>query len=101
MSSKNISFSDKKISKNALFSFVLGVLLVVGFLVLIGIAFFTQGGLGRIGGLMGCVFMVLALFGVLWGVASYDEARTSNSFKISGICLNIVVIFMGITFIMM
>ena len=40
-------------------------------------------------------------FCVLRGVISYDDAKTNQKYKISGICINIVAIFIGITFIMM
>lgn len=42
-------------------------------------------------------FVVLAFFCVLWGVMSYDDAKTNQKYKISGICINIVAIFIGIT----
>ena len=54
-----------------------------------------------LGGLIGCILMILAFFCVLWGVMSYDDAKTSQKYKISGICINIVAIFIGITFIIM
>ena len=101
ISANMLSFSKKRISRHALFTFLLGILLLLGFLALILAGVISKGHIGTMGGAMGCIFMVLAFFGVLWGLASYDEAKTSQSFKIPGICLNIVVIFLGITFIML
>ncbi len=98
---KNVlSFSKKKISKNAIFTFVLGLACLLGFGLLVLAAIITGGKLGRIGGVLGCMLMVLAFFGVLWGLASYDDVKTSQNFKIPGICINVVVIFLGITFLM-
>ena len=76
MNTRNISFSEKKVSKNAVITLVMGIIILIG-------------------------FVILAFFCVLWGVMSYDDAKTSQKYKISGICINIVAIFIGITFIMM
>lgn len=96
-----ISFSEKKVSKNAIITFVMGIGEIVGFLILVLISFFSNGGLNIIGGLAGCLFVLLAFFGVFWGILSYDDVKTNQRFKISGIMLNVVVIFMGITFVML
>lgn len=101
LSGNMLSFSRKKVSRNALFTFWLGVVCLVGLVILTLVAVKTGGKLGIQGGALGCIFVVLAFFGVLWGVASYDEAKTSQNFKIPGICINIIVIFLGITFIML
>lgn len=101
MNTRNISFSEKKVSKNAVITLVMGIVILVGFAVLTVLSIVTGGGLNAIGGLIGCILMILAFFCVLWGVMSYDDAKTSQKYKISGICINIVAIFIGITFIMM
>ena len=95
MNTGNISFSEKKVSKNAVLTLVMGIGILIGFAIL------TEGRLNIVGGLLGCIFVVLAFFCVLWGVMSYDDAKTNQKYKISGICINIVAIFIGITFIMM
>lgn len=100
--SKNVlSFSDKKVSKNAIFTLLLGLVCLLGFVLLITASVITSGHLGMVGGVIGCIIVILAFFGVLWGLASYDDMKTSQNFKIPGICINIVVIFLGITFIML
>ena len=76
-------------------------IILIGFVILTILSVVTGGGLNVIGGLIGCILMILAFFCVLWGVMSYDDAKTSQKYKISGICINIVAIFIGITFIMM
>ena len=100
MNTRNISFSEKKVSKNAVITLVMGIIILIGFVILTILSVVTGGGLNVIGGLIGCI-MILAFFCVLWGVMSYDDAKTSQKYKISGICINIVAIFIGITFIMM
>lgn len=102
MNTRNIlSFSEKKVSKNAVITFVMGIAEIIGFIILMLISLFSQGNLNIIGGLIGCLLVLLAFFGVFWGILSYDDVKTNQRFKISGICINIVVIFMGITFIML
>lgn len=101
MNSRNISFSEKKVSRNAVFTLITGIIILAGFAVLTILSIVTGGGLNIIGGLIGCILVILAFFSVLWGVMSYDDAKTSQKYKISGICINIVAIFIGITFVMM
>ena len=84
MNTRNISFSEKKVSKNAVITLVMGIIILISFVILTILSVVTGGGLNVIGGLM-----------------SYDDAKTSQKYKISGICINIVAIFIGITFIMM
>ena len=101
MNTRNISFSEKKVSKNAVITLVMGIIILIGFVILTILSVVTGGGLNVIAGLIGCILMILAFFCVLLGVMSYDDAKTSQKYKISGICINIVAIFIGITFIMM
>lgn len=101
MNTGNISFSEKKVSKNAVLTLVMGIGILIGFAILTVLSIVTEGRLNVVEGLLGCIFVVLAFFCVLWGVMSYDDAKTNQKYKISGICINIVAIFIGITFIMM
>lgn len=101
MTTKNVlSFSEKKVSKNAVITLVMGIAELLGFLTLMLLSIFSRGKLGIAGGLAGCLLVLLAFFGVFWGVFSYDDIKTNQRFKISGICLNVIVIFLGITFVM-
>lgn len=101
MSSKNsLSFTEKKVSRNAVITFVMGIAELIGFLILFIMSILSGGGLGIRSGLAGCILMLLAFFGVIWGVLSYDDIKTNQRFKISGIVLNVIVIFLGIVLIM-
>lgn len=101
MNSRNmLSFSEKRVSRNAVITFAMGIGEIAGFLVLFFMAFLSGGELGTGAGLMGCLLVLLAFFGVFWGILSYDDIKTNQRFKISGIVLNIIVIFLGITLIM-
>lgn len=102
MISRNaLSFSEKKVSKNAVVTLILGIVEILGFIILMLISVFSQGKLGVAGGLVGCLLVLLAFFGVIWGVLCYDDVKTNQKYKISGICLNVIVIFMGITLFML
>lgn len=101
MNTGNISFSEKKVSRNAFFTFLMGIIILVLFCILVLVSIVTAGGLGVAGGLLGCILTILAFFCVLWGLLSYDEAKTTQHYKMAGICINIVAIFIGITFVMM
>lgn len=101
MTTRNVlSFSEKKVSKNAVITLVMGIAEIFGFVILTLLSIISRGKLGIAGGLAGCLLVLLAFFGVLWGVLSYDDIKTNQKYKISGICLNVVVIFIGITFVM-
>jgi len=101
MSSRSVlSVTEKKVSRNAVITLVMGLLEIVGFLILFLMSFLSGGELGVKAGLVGCLLVLLAFFGVFWGIFSYDDIKTNQRFKISGIVLNIIVIFLGITLIM-
>lgn len=102
MISRNaLSFSEKKVSKNAVITLIMGIVELVGFIILMLVSIVSHGNLGIAGGLIGCLLVILAFFGVIWGVLSYDDVKTNQQFKISGICLNVIVVFLGITLVML
>src|SRR5699024_9888248 len=74
---------------------------LVGFVILMLISILSRGNMGIAGGLVGCLLVILAFFGVMWGVLSYDDVKSNQRFKFSGICLNVIVIFLGITLLML
>lgn len=78
----------------------MGIGELAGFFILFIMSFLSGGHLGIRSGLAGCLLVLLAFFGVVWGVISFDDIKTNQRFKISGIVLNVIVIFLGITLIM-
>ena len=60
MNTRNISFSEKKVSKNAVITLVMGIIILIGFVILTILSVVTGGGLNVIGGLIGCILMILA-----------------------------------------
>ncbi|MCD8019554.1 MAG: hypothetical protein LUF92_08240 [Clostridiales bacterium] len=95
-----LSFSEKKVSRNAVITFALGIIEIIGYILLILWSITSRGNVSVMGGLAGCLIIVVAFFGTLWGVLSYDDVKTNQRFKIPGICLNLIAIFMGIILVM-
>ena len=52
MNTRNISFSEKKVSKNAVITLVMGIIILIGFVILTILSVVTGGGLNVIGGFM-------------------------------------------------
>ena len=100
MNGGGISFSEKRISRNAVVSLVTGLGALLGFITLMVMAIVTGGQLGLTAGLAGCLLLLAAVFGLCWGVLSYDDVKTNQRFKIPGICVNLFVILLGLFLIM-
>ena len=67
MISRNaLSFSEKKVSKNAVITLIMGIVELVGFIILMLVSIVSHGNLGIAGGLIGCLLVILAFFGVIW-----------------------------------
>ena len=49
MNTRNISFSEKKVSKNAVITLVMGIIILIGFVILTILSVVTGGGLNVIG----------------------------------------------------
>lgn len=96
-----MTFSQKRVSKNAVITLAIGIISVLGFIILFLLAAFSGGDLPLAGGLVGALLMLLSVFGVLWGLLSYDDIRTVQRFKISGILINVFVIIIGISLLML
>ncbi len=99
--SSDISFSEKKISRNAVITLVFGAGEIAGFLLLMLWSVLSGGHISLIGGLLGCIFFILSIFGALWGIFSFDDIKTRQLFKISGIVLNVIGFFFGLIFFML
>ena len=100
MSAGGISFSEKRVSKNALITLGIGVVSTLGFLILFVLSIISGGELSLYGGLFGCLFVLMSIFGVGWGILSFDDIKTVQRFKVSGILLNVFVIILGIALFM-
>ncbi len=94
----SVSRKDKKVSKNAVISLIIGLVSILGFVFLVLISVISAGKMGVIGGLFGSLFLLLSIFGALWGIVSYDEARTLHRYKKAGIAVNVVGVIIGIIF---
>lgn len=88
--------TNKKVSKHAVMSVAIGVFCFIGYLLLIVASILSIGTLGVVGGFFGCLFLLLSIFGALWGVFSYDEAKTTKKYKKAGIIINILGVIWGL-----
>lgn len=91
-----MGFTEKRLSKNAVFSMVLGGALLVIHCVMILLSILSGGDLPLAGGLVESYLLLFGIFGAFWAVLSYDEEKTVNRFKAIGIALNLVVIALSI-----
>ena len=61
MISRNaLSFSEKKVSRNAVITLIMGIVELVGFVILMLISILSRGNMGIAGGLVGCLLVILA-----------------------------------------
>ena len=101
MTGRGISFSEKRVSRNAILSLSVGLAALTGFVIMLVMAIISGGELGIGAGLAGCLFLLAAVFGLAWGILSYDDVKTNQRFKVPGICVNIFVILLGIVLIIL
>jgi hypothetical protein len=83
-----IGFTEKKISKNAVFAMVLGGILLIAHLVLFILSIGYEGHLPLAGGVAESYLLLFSLFGTFWAILSYDDEKTLNKYKAIGILLN-------------
>ena len=91
-----ISGQGKRVSKHAFVSFVIGVVGLVGYILLILASIISIGTLGVAVGFLGCMILLMSIFGLVWEILWYDEVRTLKNYKKSGIALNVINILIGI-----
>lgn len=84
----DMGFSEKKVSKNAIFSAILGGGLLTVHLAMILLSIAKKGTVPMAGGLVESLALLFSLFGLLWAVLSYDEEKTIDKYKALGIILN-------------
>ena len=66
MNTRNISFSEKKVSKNAVITLVMGIIILIGFVILKILSSVPGVVFNVFGGLIGCFPIIFAFFFVLW-----------------------------------
>lgn len=96
LSRVNMGFSEKKVSRNAVFSAVLGGVLLLIHLIMICLSIVKKGTLPMASGLMESFLLLFSIFGLLWAVLSYDEEKTIDKYKAMGIVLNGAALLIGI-----
>lgn len=87
-SRSSMSFTEKRISVNALIAFVIGIVLN---LTHVGMAVFSvikKGNVPFAGGVVESYILLLGIFGLFWAMSSFDEERTNGKYKIHAVILN-------------
>lgn len=83
-----IGFTEKKVSKNAVFAMILGGVLLAAHIVLMILSVGYEGRLPFAGGVAESYLLLFSVFGIFWAVLSYDDEKTVNRYKALGIILN-------------
>ncbi len=96
LSRVDMGFSEKKVSKNAIFSAALGGTLLVIHIIMIVLSVVKKGTLPMAGGLVESFALLFSVFGLLWAVLSYDEEKTIDKYKALGIILNGIALLIAI-----
>lgn len=96
LSRVNMGFSEKKVSRNAIFSAVLGGALIGIHFLMILFSFLKKGNLSLAGGVVESFALLFSIFGLLWAVLSYDEEKTIDKYKALGIVLNSIALCLAI-----
>lgn len=83
-----MSFTEKRISMNAVIAFVIGVVLNLGHVIMTGYSFVQKGNVPFAGGVVESYILLFGIFGLLWAVMSLDDEKTNGKYKVPGIVLN-------------
>lgn len=84
----SMSFTEKRISINALIAFILGILLNAAHLGMMIFSVMKRGNVPFSGGVVESYILLLSVFGLLWAVLSLDDEKTNGKYKVHGIILN-------------
>lgn len=83
-----MSFTQKRISINAVIAFAIGIVLNLGHVVMTGYSFAKKGNVPFAGGVVESYILLFGIFGLLWAVMSFDDEKTNGKYKVPGVVLN-------------
>lgn len=83
-----MSFTEKRISINAVIAFVIGILLNLTHIAMVIFAMVKKGNIPFGGGVVESYILLLGIFGFLWAIMSLDDEKTNGKYKKQGIILN-------------
>lgn len=84
----SMSFTEKKVSINAVIAFILGIALNAAHLGMIIFSIMKKGNVPLSGGVAESYILLFSIFGLLWAILSLDDGKTNGKYKIHGIILN-------------
>ena len=83
-----MSFTEKRISVNAVVAFVIGIALNVCHVGMTALSVMKKGNVPFSGGVIESYIFLFGVFGFLWAIMSLDDEKTNGKYKIPGIVLN-------------
>lgn len=92
----SMGFTEKKVSKSAVSSMILGIELLVVHGAMIILSIVKKGNLPLAAGVVESYLLLLSIFGILWAVMSYDEEKTVDRYKAVGIVVNVIALFLSL-----
>ena len=84
----SMSFTEKRISINALIAFVLGIVLNVSHGGMAAFSVIQKGNVPFAGGVVESYIFLLSIFGLFWALSSLDDEKTNGKYKIPAIIMN-------------
>ena len=90
MKKRRIIYSKKKHSEKGIFSFVLGIIVLVSLIVSIILSYRLKGNAPTSFGAAGFLCTLFSVVGIILGVVGKQEADKFHLFAYIGLCLNIL-----------
>ncbi len=84
----SMGFTEKRVSVNAVFAVVLGMILNALHVVMIICSVKYKGDIPFWGGVTESYLFLFSIFGLLWAILSLDDEKTVGKYKYTGIVLN-------------
>lgn len=92
----SMGFTEKRVSVNAVFASVLGILLNGAHIGMMICSVKYKGEIPFWGGVMESYLLLFSIFGLLWAVLSLDDEKTVGKYKHMGIILNGIALMLSV-----
>jgi len=87
-SRSTMSFTQKRISINAVIAFGIGVALIIAHIAMAVFSVTRKGNVPFSGGVAESYILLFGIFGLFWAIMSLDDEKTNGKYKLPGIVLN-------------
>jgi len=96
-----MSFTEKRISMNAVIAFAIGIALNLAHACMAVFSVVKKGDVPFFCGVVESYILLFGIFGLLWAIMSLDDEKTNSKYKIQGIILNSVSLILSIVIMVM